>query len=343
MKRLTLLGIGLSASFGISCAAQPPEAQIQNKQLHLKLYLPDAKDGFYKGTRFDWSGVIFDLEFAGHHLYQPWFTPVDPTAAVLVLNSPIGTVPANSAMSGPVEEFQTPVGYQTAKPGENFLKIGVGLLQRADDKNYSSGAHYDIVDGGKWTVHKTATSITFEQTLGGADSDYGYVYTKTIRLLGDTSSLVIEHSLKNTGKLPITSKLYDHNFLTIDGEDVGAGFSVSVPYKLTTQRAPDTKLVKIDGSTATFIVGLHGDDKASFGLQGFSSDPKDYNFTVLDPAAKIQINIAGDRALNSATIWSFRSLVAIEPFINIQADPGKEANWSYTYTYSPIKPTDSVR
>jgi hypothetical protein len=24
----------------------------------VKLYLPDAEHGFYRGTRFDWSGVV---------------------------------------------------------------------------------------------------------------------------------------------------------------------------------------------------------------------------------------------------------------------------------------------
>jgi hypothetical protein len=37
--------------------------------LHATVYLPDAANGFYRETRFDWSGVIGDLTSAGHSYY----------------------------------------------------------------------------------------------------------------------------------------------------------------------------------------------------------------------------------------------------------------------------------
>jgi hypothetical protein len=249
----------------------------------------------------------------------------------------------NSAMIGPAEEFQAPIGYDSAKPGETFLKVGVGLLRKIDDKPYSFTTHFDLVDGGKWSVHKTAKSITFEQVLGDKNSDYGYVYTKTIRLIGDSNQLVIEHRLRNTGKLLIVSRLYDHNFLTIDGIQVGSGYSISVPYKLEPTRLPDSKFVKIDGSTATYIADLKGEDRVAFGLQGFSTDPKDYHFAISNQNAKLQITITGDLPLANASVWSIRSILAVEPFIDIHADPGRDAHWSYKYTYSELKPTGSDR
>ena len=50
-----------------------PEAEISNRALRVRLYLPDAAHGFYQGTRFDWSGVIGGLEYAGHNYYPQWF------------------------------------------------------------------------------------------------------------------------------------------------------------------------------------------------------------------------------------------------------------------------------
>ena len=55
-------------------AADYPQAEISNGVIHAKLYLPDAKTGFYRSTRFDWSGVISSLKFGGHNYYGPWFT-----------------------------------------------------------------------------------------------------------------------------------------------------------------------------------------------------------------------------------------------------------------------------
>jgi hypothetical protein len=183
-------------------------------------------------------------------------------------------------------------------------------------------------------VHKTATSITFEQVLGGPGSDYGYVYTKTFRLVGNTSQLVIEHHLKNTGKLPLATKLYDHNFFTVDGLGVGTADSVTVPYAVQPSRPIDPKFSRVDGNKVSYVADLQGQDRVTAGLQGFSTDPKDYNFTVVNSAAPVQVNIVGDHPLTNATLWSIRSILAVEPFIDIQADPGKEFSWSYTYTYS---------
>ena len=343
MKKITILGVVLAALSAKACEAQFPQAEIQNKQLHVKLYLPDAKNGFYKATRFDWSGVIADLEFSGHHLYRPWFALIDPDARDVVFKESSIVSGINSAMTGPVEEFQTPIGYETAKPGESFLKVGVGLLRKIDDKPYSFTTHFDVVDGGKWTVHKTAKSITFEQILGDQNSDYGYTFTNTIRFVGDGCELAIEHRLKNTGKLSISTRLYDHNFLTIDGVQVGSSYSISVPYKLEPTRAADNKFVKIDGSTATYVSDLQGQDRVAFGLQGFSTESKDYDFTIVNRTAKVQVKISGDHALANATVWSIRSVLAVEPFIDIQADPGKDALWNYRYTYSTVNSTDSTR
>jgi len=333
MKKIVAAGLCLAA-LCCGAAAQPPQAEIQNKQLRLTIYLPDSQNGFYRGTRFDWSGVIGDLEFSGHHLYRPWFSSVDPSVRDFIYKDSEIVASANSGITGPAEEFQEPIGYASAKPGDTFLKIGVGLLRKADDTPYFFGTHFDIVDGGKWTVRTTSRSITFQQVLGGPGSDYGYVYTKTIRMVGDRSQLVIEHQLRNTGKLPLASKLYDHNFFTVDGLGVGSADSITVPYNLQPSGPADSKFVRIEGKTASYVADLQGQDHVAFGLQGFSGDAKDYNFTVINRAAPVQVQVVCDRPLSNASVWSIRSILAVEPFIDIQADPGKEMSWSYTYTYS---------
>src|SRR5690606_30094879 len=76
LYRQVLTVIAMSGTF-LACA-QPPAASIANEHLKVQLYLPDASNGFYKSTRFDWSGVISRLEFAGHTIYGPWFTKHEP-------------------------------------------------------------------------------------------------------------------------------------------------------------------------------------------------------------------------------------------------------------------------
>ena len=313
------------------------EMEIHNKQLRLKIYPPDAQNGFYKGVRFDWSGVIADLQFAGHHVYQPWFASVDPSAPDFIYTDSGGVIAGtNSAMTGPVEEFQKPVGYEAAAPGGTFLKVGVGMLRKIDSAPYRFTTHFPLVDGGKWSVHKSSRSVTFEQVLGAPGTDFGYVYTKTIRLPDDSATLVIEHHLKNTGKLPIVTTVYDHNFLTIDGMDVGKAYSITVPYNIQPKPAPNANFVTIDGKKASYIADLQGKDRAAFGLQGFSASPKDYDFTITNQAASFEVRIKGDRPLTNAEVWSIRTVLAVEPFIDVHVAPGQDYEWSYTYTYSTL-------
>jgi hypothetical protein len=332
---IVMLGLFLAA---VSAHSQTdaPHAEIKNKQLKATIYLP-GDNQFYKGVRFDWSGWIGDLEFQGHHLYRPWFQSVDPSVRDVSYKGDDIVVGPNTAMTGPAEEFQQPVGYDTAKPGETFLKIGVGILRKDNNDRYAFSTHFDIVDGGKWTVHSTSKSVTTEQVLGGPDKDYGYVYTKTIRLVGDTNQMVIEHHLKNTGKLPLVSRVYDHNFLTIDGLGVGSADSVTAGYDIHSTRPADAKFARIDGKTATYVSDLKGEDRVSFGLEGFSGDAKDYDYTVKNQAANVQVHIVGDHPVVNAMVWSIRSILAVEPFIQVQADPGKDFSWTYTYTYSSDK------
>ncbi len=69
-----------------------------------------------------------------------------------------------SAITGPVEEF-TALGYDEAKAGGTFLKIGVGVLRKPDDAPYSGYRLYEIVDGGKWSIKKSEDAIEFTQEL----------------------------------------------------------------------------------------------------------------------------------------------------------------------------------
>ncbi|MEO6289469.1 MAG: hypothetical protein ABIO76_06090, partial [Ginsengibacter sp.] len=63
-------------SFLAMCAVtfvNPPEAEITNGLIRARLYLPDPENGYYRGSRFDWSGVIASLEYKEHNFFGKWF------------------------------------------------------------------------------------------------------------------------------------------------------------------------------------------------------------------------------------------------------------------------------
>ncbi|HKV38545.1 MAG TPA: hypothetical protein VJX67_04970, partial [Blastocatellia bacterium] len=192
MKNLLLgvrLGAGVTCAFLFSLvvvgrklsAADFPQAEITNGQIRLKLYLPDSTQGYYRGTRFDWSGAIGSLEYNGHQYYGPWFDRVDPAVHdYRYLGREIIASPCSGA-TGPVEEFQTngaALGWDEAKVGGTFIKIGVGVL-RKDDAKYDYVKQYELVDPGQWTVERHHDSISFIQELTNPSSGYSYVYRKT--------------------------------------------------------------------------------------------------------------------------------------------------------------------
>ncbi len=57
-----------------------PRADISNGLIQARLYLPDSKQGYYRGTRFDWSGVIASLRYKGHQYFGQWFDTYNPTS-----------------------------------------------------------------------------------------------------------------------------------------------------------------------------------------------------------------------------------------------------------------------
>src|ERR1700709_1395879 len=85
-------------------AVAPPSADINNGVIHARLYLPDTAVGYYRATRFDWSGVMPVLEYKGHQFITQWFPKYAPTI--------------HDAILGPVESF-SPLDY-----AGDFVQIG---------------------------------------------------------------------------------------------------------------------------------------------------------------------------------------------------------------------------
>jgi len=310
-----------------------PEAEISNGQVRAKLYLPDAQRGFYRSTRFDWSGVISSLEYGGHQYYGPWFTRIDPPVHDFIYKDGDIVVGAQSASMGPVEEFQTPQGFTTAKAGGTFVKIGVGVLRKTDDEAYSAYNNYAIVDPGKWTVKKNADSVELTQEVNDPASGYGYVYRKTVRLTKGRPELVIAHSLQNTGRLPLDTSQYNHNFLVLDRATTGPDFSISFPFQIQADSAPDPAVAEIRGNQIRYLKNLTGQDRVTFGILGFSQDAKDYDIRVENHKSGAGVRVVSDRPLASAALWSIRSVISMEPFVDVSTPVGQTSTWTYTYTY----------
>lgn len=313
-------------------AAEFPQAEITNGLIKAKLYLPDAKTGFYHSTRFDWAGTISSLEYQGHTFFAPWFKQHDaglrdveyrPAQDGFAAGTP-------SANIGPVEEFSTPLGYDAAGVGGTFIKVGVGALRKPEEQRYSWATRYEIVDPGKRSIRTTGDSVECVQEL--AANGYAYTYRKTIRLSKNKPELVLEHSLKNTGRMPIETLVYAHNFFVMDNQPSGPDFTIKVPFEI--KEAKDKlEVLQIRGKEIGFARELEKDERAMIQVAGFSPIAADFDIRVENRKTGTGVRITADRPLARMVVWSIRPTRCPEPFIEVKAEPGGEFTWRITYAF----------
>ena len=291
----------LSVLFALAAAALTaadfPQAEISNGPVRAKLYLPDAQQGYYRATRFDWSGQIASLEFQGHSYFGQWFDRYDPKL--------------HDSILGPVEEFLsngTGLGYNDVKTGESFVKIGVGAVRKPEERAFQQFRTYEITDPGKWTVSQFPDRVEFTQELRDT-AGYSYLYKKTVRLTKGKPQLVLEHSLKNTGGKVIETSVYEHNFYMIDGKPAGPDYTIKFP----------------------FAVSAKADLKGF--AEGFGNTPKDYDIRVENAAAHAGVRQTSDRPLAKLVFWSIRATVCPEAYIDMRIEPGKEFTWRIAYDF----------
>jgi hypothetical protein len=297
-----------------------PEAELSNGLLDAVVFLPDAKSGYYRSSRFDWSGVVGCVSYKAHNFFGEWFPRYDPLV--------------HDSITGPVEEFQLDdgsSGYGTAQPNGLFVKIGVGVLRKLGNSPYSSFVSYPIVDGGKWTVRRKRRSVTFVQKLR-SPLGIAYTYEKTLTLEKNQPVLTLEHRLKNEGAKPIVTNVYDHDFYMLDGRATGPGITVTFPFELKAEGTIGNA-AEIEGKQVIYHREIQNKESYATVLKGYSESSAGYDFTIEDQNAKIGVEQSSDKPVARIYLWSIRTTVCPEAFIHLDIPPGKTAQWKIHYRF----------
>ena len=300
--------------------ANYPKASISNGAVQAVVYLPDATNGYYRASRFDWSGVIPCLSYKGHTYFGIWFAHYDPMVA--------------DAIAGPVEEFTSTEGaldYNQAKAGGLFLKIGVGVLRKADDSAYKFMYTYPLLDGGKWTVRATPRQVSFRQRVQSSFG-FAYDYEKTVMLDRHEPILTLRHSLKNTGTKTIDTQVYDHDFFVLDGAPSGPGMIVRFPFVPQAEK-PLEPLAQIEGKQIVYKQELQAGQHVGSYLTGYSSKPSDYDIVVEDTKTGVGVEQTGDNAISRFNFWSPRSTICPEAYHHLVIAPGQTVHWNIYYRF----------
>ncbi|MEP7364843.1 MAG: hypothetical protein ABI972_16435 [Acidobacteriota bacterium] len=311
----------LLAACSVLFAADPPQAHITNGAIDATLNLPDARNGYYRGTRFDWSGQIASLKYKGHEYFGKWFDKYDPLI--------------HDAILGPVEEFLSDdagLGYNETKPDESFVRIGVGAVRKPQEDGYKRFNTYEITNSGKWTVkpHKDRVEFTHELANTGG---YAYSYKKTVRLAaGEKPQMVLEHTLHNKGSKPIETSVYNHNFYVIDGVPSGPEFTVKFPFDVKASRDLGGRAETV-GNELRYLQELETGKSVFSELTGFGDAPRDYDIRVENRKSRAGVRQTSDRPMSKLIFWSIRTTVCPEAYIHMRIAPGESFSWKIVYDF----------
>uniref|UniRef100_A0A7C4PHI9 DUF4432 family protein n=1 Tax=Anaerolinea thermolimosa TaxID=229919 RepID=A0A7C4PHI9_9CHLR len=186
---------------------------LQSDRLTVEISRPGVA---YHGTRFDWSGFITQVTLDGQHTFcvPEDYTPGKGTGGIGICN-----------------EFgiDQPVGYDEAKPGDCFPKLGIGLLTRLDSSTYSF-----------WDPHQIAQRFPIEMAVSKQQVTFtvqpiecrGYSARLTKQISVENNRMTIQYGLENTGEKPILTNEYTHNFIGINQQPLGSAYTLRFPQNI---------------------------------------------------------------------------------------------------------------
>ncbi len=297
-----------------------PTAEISNHLVKMKLYLPDNKNGYYRETRFDWSGVVYSLEYKGHQYFGQWGHSSDPNA--------------RSIITGPVDGYIAPgLGYEEAEPGGEFIRIGVGALEKPKEDNYQRFAVYNIIDNGKWTIEKGVDWIEFCHEIK-RETGWGYIYRKRIELSDEMPGFLIKYSLKNTGNKTIETDQFNHNFFVIDNCQTGPDFSIKFPFLVSMDETEHNRthdLLLLKNNELVFLHEINNNQNVWLALKGFGTEASHNHIEIINKKTGAGISVQGDQPLYKLVFWAARNTLCPETFIYLKVAPGEEKKWNSTY------------
>ena len=224
---------------------------------------------------------------------------------------------------------QMKLGYDEAKPGEWFPKLGVGLLRRESEAPYQFMKVYEVRPYRIDVEQTDASSVTFtvhpEECLG-----YAVRYRK--RLTAEQGTLRVDYELVNRGARPVATNEYAHNFVCLDGKTVG----------------PDYMLAFAGERSSAFKVQV-GDIRAEADRLEWGSVPERDFYARLHPGGEgaampsgwtlthrpsgLRMSEACGFGVELIAVWGMAHNVSPEMFAPVRIAPGETLTWSRTYRF----------
>lgn len=276
--------------------AAPAVIRLASDRLAVSIAVPDSA----RGARFDATASICQVVLDGRHAF-------------------CGIEDGGTLGVGLCAEFgiRGPIGYDDARPGEAFLKPGVGALTRGDDQPYDFARAYAVapspiaVSGGDDEALFTAAPLVAR--------GWGVSLVRRVRVAGDR--LEIESTLGNVGERAFAVEEYNHNFLASGG---------------------GTHELILDGAIDATPAAWFARDGARLAwptpvrvpryLTGPARDATTWSWR--DPSSGRAVSETCSEPWSRFALFTTPSLVCPEAFVHIALAPGESATWRRTWTFS---------
>ncbi|HEY3378916.1 MAG TPA: hypothetical protein VGL77_15630 [Armatimonadota bacterium] len=294
---------------------------ISNGLVTAQIAKPDVERGYYRGNRFEQAVTVTHLTYAGHTYFLAPKPPFTPTG--------------NHRMVGPSEEFFDGIAWDDAKDREPFIKVGVGLFEKPVKGNNAFNNNYWPVKRFPWKMKARKDQVEFRQVVDGPRG-WGYRYIKRLLLVPGQPCMRLEHEFTNTGTQTITAEQYCHNWVVLDKQPIGKGYSVTFPYQISTEK-DYSKTATITGNRIDLL------SAETTGVRlGEHTTPSDNTALIRCAGTDAAIKISGDFPTSAATLYFETEAVCYEPFFKFTLAPGETVKWTRMYEFiagEQVKPT----
>lgn len=299
----------------------PDSIELRSPRLRVRLALPGSS---YRSTRFDHSSFVVGLELDGRHQFA---------SAERDADHPLH----DRGGQGLSCEFgiRTPIGYADCPVGDWFPKLGVGFLRRESAAEYDFFHHYaecrplayryDAAPPADAPAGAQAYSIT-----GTAAETRGYAWEMTRTWLVHGNCLENRCILRNTGRLPLETTEYCHNFVKLGSGPVGPDYRLEFGFPVVDQ-APDhaDPCGDLDGRRPVIAQVPKGEYYLGRLAEGQIPAP----WWRLSSAAS-GLSIREDLSLPcvKCDLWGKSSVISPELFAAVAVPPGGSLSWARRYT-----------
>jgi len=182
-------------------------------------------------------------------------------------------------------------------------------------------------------VKKSKNQVVFTHEVKDV-AGYSYLYTKTVRLPEGKPELIIEHTLKNTGKKTIITDVYNHNFFIIDHEPTGPNIKIGFPFEVTGKWNREDNPAVIDRRSIKYTRDLQPRESVFMGdLLGHNQTVEDYDFRIENLKTGAGVRITCDRPVSKIVYWASATTSCPEPYIDINVPVGEQFTWTNTYEF----------